>query len=99
NLLAEQFHRQLIAPREGVPVDMPQVVAGLIIAVILELQGTAGPLSQGSPGRAARCLPRQTQSVALAGTLALAQIVPQVFHALRYAPRRVKAPHLPYHPR
>src|SRR5262249_33302422 len=77
DFLAEQLDGELVASGEGVPVDVPQVVAGLVVAVVLELQRAAAALAQGAAGHAHRCLPRQPPGVAHPRPLALDQILTQ----------------------
>ena len=41
HFLAEEFDGELIGASVGVPVDMAQVVARLVVAIILKIHGTA----------------------------------------------------------
>src|SRR5262245_16940996 len=63
DLLAEELQRQLIAASVGVPVNVAQVVSGLILAVVAELQRTARAPAQ-RRARSPRGAWRQTQTVA-----------------------------------
>src|SRR5262249_42871623 len=69
DLLAEQLDRQLVGAGVGAPVDVPQVVARLVGAVIAELQRRAGALAEGAADHADGRLARHAQRVTQGGLL------------------------------
>src|SRR5262245_7608473 len=63
DLLAVEFDRQSVGSRERVPVYPPQVVAGLVIAVIAEFERGAGLPAQLKSGEMGRGRSRRFERV------------------------------------